>query len=335
MLAAGLYAAGLVVHPFVGPLLSATVLAVVFHPVHERIRRYVRNRTVAATLSTVVVLVAVLTPLTFLGAIVVRELRQTYDALAPNGVSDGADRIWRLVEGPMTSIAAWFGMDGDQLREAAGRRLGEAGASLLGQGATLVGSAASGVVKFVVALITFFFALRDGDRLYRHTLVWLPLGAERTAAVLGAAREMIVASFYGVIAVAIAQGTLCGLGVWIAGLPSPALWGLAAAFVSVLPMFGSALVWVPASAVLFAQGSWGKGLFMLAWGAGIVASIDNVVRPLVVTARLTFNPLLVFIAMLGGFRAFGVIGIWVGPVTLAVTVALFRILREELKASSD
>jgi predicted PurR-regulated permease PerM len=103
----------------------------------------------------------------------------------------------------------------------------------------------------------------------------------------------------------------------------------------VLPIFGSALVWIPAAALLFANGSWGKGVFMLAWGAGLVASIDNLVRPLVVMSRLPLHPLLVFIAMLGGLKAFGVIGIWVGPVTLGITIALFRILREELRVPSE
>ena len=139
-----------------------------------------------------------------------------------------------------------------------------------------------------------------------------------------------MASFYGVVTVAAAQGLLCGLGAWIAGLPSPALWGVAAAVVSVLPLFGSALVWIPAAAVLFLQGAIGRGVFMLIWGAGLVGTIDNFIRPWVVTAKLPVHPLIVFVAMLGGMEAFGLMGILFGPVILAVTMALFRMLREEM-----
>jgi predicted PurR-regulated permease PerM len=101
-----------------------------------------------------------------------------------------------------------------------------------------------------------------------------------------------------------------------------------AAIASVIPFVGSALAWVPASIVLFAQGSIGQGIFMLAWGAGVVGTIDNVVRPLVVTAKMPISTLLVFIAMLGGMQAFGLAGILIGPVTLAVTLALIRIIGE-------
>ena len=114
--------------------------------------------------------------------------------------------------------------------------------------------------------------------------------------------------------------------------PRP-LWGVAAAVVSVLPLFGSALVWLPAAAVLFLQGSIGRGVFMLIWGAGLVGTIDNFIRPMVVMTKLPVHPLVVFVAMLGGVEAFGLMGILFGPVILAVTVALFRMLREEMGAS--
>jgi predicted PurR-regulated permease PerM len=150
---------------------------------------------------------------------------------------------------------------------------------------------------------------------------------------LNTVHDMVMASFYGVIAVAAAQGFLCGLGAWTAGLPSPALWGVAAAIVSVLPLFGSALVWLPAAAVLFIQGSTGRGVFMLIWGAVLVGTIDNLIRPWVVVARLPVHPLVVFVAMLGGVETFGLMGILFGPVILAVTMALFRMLREEMGGS--
>ena len=128
------------------------------------------------------------------------------------------------------------------------------------------------------------------------------------------------------------QGLLCGVGAWIAGLPSPLLWGAAAAVVSVLPLFGSALVWLPGAAVLFFQGSVGRGVFMLVWGAVLVSMVDNFIRPMVVTTKLPVHPLVVFVAMLGGVEAFGLMGILFGPVILAVTLALFRMLREEMGA---
>jgi predicted PurR-regulated permease PerM len=111
---------------------------------------------------------------------------------------------------------------------------------------------------------------------------------------------------------------------------------LAAAVVSVLPVFGSALVWVPGTLVLFAQGSPGRALFLLVWGIAIVGTVDNLIRPLVLYARLSLHPLLLFGSVIGGIQAFGLAGIVLGPVILRVTAELLKIAREiTLEARSD
>jgi predicted PurR-regulated permease PerM len=112
-------------------------------------------------------------------------------------------------------------------------------------------------------------------------------------------------------------------------IPAPLLWGVAAGFASLIPMVGSALVWVPAAAVLAIQGSWGWAVFMVAWGVILVTNSDNIVRPWVVGAQLPVSGLALFIAMLGGVAAFGLIGLLLGPVALALAVTLFRFAREE------
>jgi predicted PurR-regulated permease PerM len=317
----------LMLRPFAGALLSAVVVAVVFHPVHLRVRRHVSNRTLAAGLSTAIILIGFLTPLVLLVVNLGRELHQMYTALAADLTTD---HLAQFLDTPLAVLATWTGISVDQLIEALGERVRALSTFLLGQGVALVSVATGGIVKTFVAIAAFFFLLRDGDRLRSQAVALSPLGAERTEELLGAVQRMILASFYGVVAVAMAQGTLCGIGMWIAGLPSPALWGLAAAAASVVPFVGSALVWGPGVIVLLARGSAGAALFLLAWGAGLVATIDNVVRPLVVTSRLPLNPLLVFLSIVGGVYAFGVIGFLAGPLTLAVTAALLSILREEM-----
>jgi len=221
-------------------------------------------------------------------------------------------------------------MDPSELRSLLTARLQEAGSAVLDNTIAVLGAAGGGVVKIVIAVGTLYCTFLYGGRLQQSVVTLSPLGLHRTTILLHAVHEMVIASFYGVIAVAGAQGLLCGLGAWIAGLPSPTLWGVAAAALSVLPLFGSALVWLPGAIVLFVQGSIGRGVFMLIWGAGLVGTIDNIIRPMVVMTKLPLHPLVVFVAMLGGVEAFGLMGILFGPVILAVTVALFRMLREEM-----
>jgi predicted PurR-regulated permease PerM len=320
----------LIVWPFAATIIGAGVLAVVYYPIHARFRRRFTRPGLAALLTTLFLLIAFLVPFALLVTTVLQELRAAYQALAPGTVEQGVSRIWSALDRPLAAAGRWLGMEPSNLRSLLATRLQEAGSAVLGNAIAVLGVAGGSVVKMVIGIGTLYCAFLYGDRLYQATLALSPLGPQRTTVLLNTVHQMVMTSLNGVIAVAAAQGLLCGLGAWIAGLPSPSLWGVAAAAVSVLPLFGSALVWIPAAAVLFIQGSIGRGFFMLIWGAGLVGTIDNVLRPLVVMTRLPVHPLAVFVAMLGGVETFGLLGILFGPVILAVTIALFRMLREEM-----
>jgi len=320
----------LMVWPFLGSIIGGAVLAVIFYPLHVRIQKRVTRSGPAALLSTFLVLIAFLVPLTLLILTVMQELRAAYEALAPAIAAQGADGIWARLDRPLAAVGRWLGMDPNELRTMLTARLQAAGPAVLGKTGAALGAASEGVVKIVIGVGTIYCTFLYGRPVRKSAVKLSPLGPERTETLLETMHEMVIASFYGVIAVAAAQGFLCGVGAWIAGLPSPSLWGVAAAIVSVLPLFGSALVWVPGAAVLFIKGSIGRGVFMLIWGALLVGTIDNFIRPWVVVTKLPVHPLVVFVAMLGGVEAFGLMGILFGPVILAVTIALFRMLREEM-----
>jgi predicted PurR-regulated permease PerM len=331
LLAGAAYLCFLVLRPFVEPLVAGGVMAVLFYPLHAAfVRRMPHRDGWAALLTTVIVVIAVLAPMAFVVSLVVRELRDAYQTLGADGLGGTAGRLWEAVQGPIATAAGWFGMTAEELREAILGRAQQGAAEAGKRAVAALGAATGGVISTVIALLTLFFALRHGRAFYHAVLVRSPLGMHRTGRLAGAAQQMIFASFYGVLAVATVQGILCAIGVWIAGLPSPPLWGFAAGIASVLPLFGSALVWLPAAALLFVQGSIGAGIFMIAWGALLVSSADNVVRPLVLMARMPTNALVILIAILGGVQAFGLIGIVLGPVTLAVAAELFGMLREEM-----
>jgi predicted PurR-regulated permease PerM len=132
-----------------------------------------------------------------------------------------------------------------------------------------------------------------------------------------------------VVAVAVAQGTLGAIGYAIAGLPSVVLWSVATSLFSMVPMAGAAAVWVTATLYLLAIGDWGKAIFMAAWGAGVISMADNIVRPWVLSGKVKLHTLLIFFSLLGGVRAFGIIGLFVGPIIVSVAMALLEILEEE------
>jgi predicted PurR-regulated permease PerM len=121
---------------------------------------------------------------------------------------------------------------------------------------------------------------------------------------------------------------------WVLGLPSPVLWGMMTALFSFMPLVGTAIVWFPAAIILILIGHPVKGLILLAWGAGVVGMVDNILRPLVISEHMHFHPLYVFFALLGGVQAFGVTGLFVGPAVLALTTSLFSLVREETREFS-
>ncbi len=291
--------------PFAEALAAGALLAVAFRAPHLRIRRHIPGPNVSATVSTVIMALIFIVPLSVIVPVLAQELR--------NGIA--ALRQAPAVGSP---IADW-------LRQG----LQQAGEWALRQGVSAIAFATGGVIQTFVAITTFYFALRDGDRLFDETVAISPLGRKRTEGLLHAAGDMIHASVYGVAGVALAQGTLCGVGVWIAGLPAPILWGIATAAVSVIPFVGSALVWVPAVIVLFSRGSTGMAIFLLIWGAAVVSMADNFVRPWILASRVAIHPMLVMVSMLGAAQGFGIVGFVAGPVLLAMFLAVLRALREE------
>ena len=110
---------------------------------------------------------------------------------------------------------------------------------------------------------------------------------------------------------------------------APGLWGLVTSLFSLIPFVGSAAVWGPTVMILILAGHWWKALILLGWGAAVVGQIDSLVRPYIISERAKMHPLLVFFALLGGVKAFGVLGLFIGPVVLSVTLVVFEMLREE------
>lgn len=324
------YAAFRITGPYIEALLAGAALATLFHPLYDRLRHRLRRDHWAATICTILLVLLVVAPLLMLVTTVVRQIQEFYQALNSGTLDTG--QYWSILE----RWSVRLGMQPGQLEQLARTRLQELGSSVVKGTVSVAGAATGAIIQLIVMVASFHVTLVHGSWLHDQIVVHSPLGPGRTQTLLEVTRQMIRASFYGVVAVAAVQGTLLGVAAWIAGLPIPGLWGLLAAAVSVLPILGSALIWIPGTILLFAQGQTGMAVFFLLWGAVLVANSDNVVRPLVVMNSLQeVNGLLVFIAILGGIQAFGFTGVLAGPVTLAVGIALLRMLREELAAEHE
>jgi predicted PurR-regulated permease PerM len=314
------YAAGRVLQPFIGALAAAAVIAVAAHPLYARLhaRMPARPRTAAALLTAAICL-GVAVPLALGGWALEREAERAYPMLK--------DRFLALAtasEAPpswMPKIAAerLRGLDLKGLAAENVQQIGKWSAQLARSAASNAADIGFNLLVFVGCLYLF---LGHGRELLTRLMRRIPLKTSSKARIAARGHDMIVATVEGVFAVAVVQGVLATVGFAIFGVRLPVLLGTMCAVFSPIPFVGTAIVWVPAALALAFQGSPGRAALVALWCVAVVGTSDNVVRPLLVGSRARLPAGVVLVGVLGGLRAFGVVGLFLGPVVVALAAAV-------------
>jgi predicted PurR-regulated permease PerM len=322
-----------IVEPFMGPLLWAIFFAFMLAPTHVRLRRKLRNRgDYSALLLTLLALVALVGPLAAFGGEFVHQASMLLQYLQ-GVIADEANDLQQLVKHPLLQgIWHWLhqtvGISTTQLRD----WLSEATRTLLQLLANLSGQLFLGALGTAMGLgltlFFMFFFIRDGAAMLRVTRELVPMRVAKRQALYNHLAAVTRAVVFGTGLTALIQGALVGIGFLIVQLPSPLVFGVMAALLALLPFGGTAIVWLPAAGILAAQDRWVAAIFMLVWGALLVSIIDNVVKPMLISGRAEVATLTVFVGVLGGVSAFGAIGLFLGPVVLALAVALIQFALE-------
>ena len=327
--ALGLYLCYLIARPFLGPVMIAVMLAIVFYPVHTKMQAGLHRPNAAAIASTIFVLLVVMVPIVALGISVSSELRGIIQTLRDQSVSHGGVSAYfsHMAESFLRRLGGSMNLPQFDPHATLLRWAEQSSNYLLSLGASVVSNVLTFALNTVVVFFTLFFFFREGRSIREGLIEMLPLSTSQMEKLFGEISETMIANLYGGLAVGVAQGTLTGLSFWALGMSAPVLWALVTALASLVPVVGSALVWGPAAVLLLLTGHWVKAIVLFGWGAAVVGQIDALVRPYVVSARVKVHPLLVFFALLGGVKAFGVIGIFVGPVILSVTLATMEMLK--------
>jgi predicted PurR-regulated permease PerM len=253
------------------------------------------------------------------------------------------DKIWQTTI--VQTAAGWLGEHGvteNDIREWTKENI----QGIAGFLAAQAGKWAANVLVFLfslfVTLFATFYLLRDGPEFLARVRDILPISETRRQGLIDIAYNVLYASVVSSFVVAAVQGTLGGLLFWILGIDKPLLWGVVMGFLSLLPLLGSWIVWVPAGLTLLYSGAYWKAAILLAVALGIISTVDNILRPWLISGRVQLNGLLIFISILGGIAAFGMIGVLLGPILVALgeAVLLFFSGGDEMssapsKATSD
>lgn len=323
-----------VLESFFAALIWAVVLAVVFQrPWRALVGRLPHRRALAAALLTLAVALVVLLPASIFVGVLAAQAAETAD-----------DVVAALRHRNITSFSDVVAMPAAaQLVETLDRRLGISAERFERFGSTLVARAkeflasfsekmvlgvADALLTFATTLFLLFFFFLDGERISAAALELLPADDEGREELKHSLTSMVGAIFRGSLLLALVQGLCGGVGWWLAGLGSPSLAGASMAILSLLPLGGAAIVWLPGSVWAWYTGHHGAAIFLLVWGTLVISFLaDNVLRPLLIRGAEGLSPIVVFLGVFGGLAAFGLLGIFIGPMALVVAVSLVDAMR--------
>ena len=317
----------LIIRPFVSSLLWAAILVFCTWPLYVGlIARTGLSRTPAAIIMVVVSFLVLVVPIIWVAPTSRSEidaLQGSIERLLAGGLPDITPALGLIPLVGENAVAWWRNIAGDSgalmavIRPYAGTIAQTALSFLL--------SILSGVAELLVAILLTFFFYRDGPAIATRIEAMMErlAGGPRAHHLVQLTGNVTRGVVFGLIGTAVAQGLMTFLGLWLAGVPQAGLLGVVTGIISILPV-GAPLVWIPAALWLFSQGSIGWGVFMLLYGGLGISSVDNIIRPWFISKGADLPLLLTLLGALGGVFAFGFLGLFLGPVLLAVGYSVVK-----------
>jgi len=333
-----LYFSYRLVFPFIVPVIASIIVALLIYPAYNWLNCYVKNRSVCSLLVVIVVVLIIGVPAGFLLNSFAKEAYSAYleaKKLSYGGfeikcnegaLCDFAVNIQKYISDPQ--IKYYFQQAGDRINK-----------YLLEYGSNFILALPKWVVDIFIFLFFLYYLLKDGEKLSENIIRSLPLGRKNRERLVSTTKGTIYAILYGVFLTALIQGLVGGLGFWALGMDSPVFWGIVMAFFAMIPV-GTGIVWVPASLYLVAIGLMNdqsaltiKGLLLFAYGLLIISTIDNLLRPKLISGKTKAHPLVVFTGIIGGIAMFGFFGIFIGPLILTLLIFIIELLKEANNAA--
>ena len=312
-----------ILSPFLGALLIAGTLALVFYPVHLWIKaRVISNNNLASAASTISVLLTVVLPMVVFGWLLFKESREIYPKtnlwlshFSQSGldlqVPEGLRSVWDL--------------DAKDIILGNVKNLQE---SIMRSGGTILKNIFFFFVSFLVIVATLFVFFRDGERLLHWLIDLVPLDAEHKNRIASHLYITTIAVVRGFLLTAAVQGVTGSIGYALAGVPAPILFGVLTSFAALIPFIGTSAIWLPLGiAFIFIKGL-PTGLFILLWGVLVVGLLDNILRPILIGQKAKLPIFLLFLAIFGGLRVYGPIGIIMGPLLISCVIVFLQIYKE-------
>jgi len=337
-----LWATVMIIWPFISAIIVGAILVTVTFPLYKRVRARLRGSDTWAAIAMLLgITIVLILPTVILGLLLIQQA----NSLLPHLKSMETQQMMQRLD--LADRLLWvkrFVPSFDPTTLSAQKLILPVVQKIPGwvaaNGGAVIGSVAGVVVGFFLVLLSAFFFYVEGEAILEEMAILSPLPERYDREFATKFKDVIDATFRGQLMTSLAQGIATGVGLAIAGVPAAVFWGAVATILSLLPMLGAAVVWVPAAIYLFMTGATGHAIFLAIWGVLVVSTIDNIVRPWAMKggAQLPAIPLL--FAVLGGMQAFGFIGLVIGPLVFSLMSSVidiykqsFRIRRSESEAA--
>ena len=313
--------------PFYGAIFWATILAILFTPLNQHLlKRFRQRRTVAALVTLTIILLIVVLPAAAIASMLLQEGLSLYARVQSGELNFGRylQQVMAALPGWVTGVMDRFGLTSlGAVQERFSAGLTKSLQFFAGQALNIGQNALDFVVSFFIMLYLLFFLLRDGSTLVRRMSDAIPLQRELQHTLATKFGDVVRATIKSNIVIAVLQGTLGGLIFWILGVQGALLWGVVMAFLSLLPIVGTALVWLPVAIYFLVSGAIWQAAVLIAFGVLVIGLVDNVLSPVLVGKDTKLPDHIVLISTLGGMAIFGFNGFVIGPMIAAMFIAVW------------
>ena len=309
----------LVFQPFLRPLVWAAIFATFFYPQYQRLEPRV-GKTNAAAICTIMVGLIIVVPFILIVTAFVQQATQTLGSI---DITSSSAELEKLQRAWAWAQVQWFGRGLGSFDDTKRQIITWVTGEVANSASDILMNIVTMVVSLAVSLFAMFFFFRDGNVIMDRVRRVLPFEASFSERQISKTGDLIRASISAGFIVAIVQGTLGGIAFAALGLGAPIFWGVMMAFFALLPL-GAGVVWVPVAGWLVMTGHVGRGIVLIAIGAGVIGLVDNFLRPVILSGRTQMNGLVVFIGLLGGIAAFGILGLVLGPIIMAMAMSFLN-----------
>jgi predicted PurR-regulated permease PerM len=308
----------IIFRPFAYPLILGIVLGIFFFPLNKLLIKKGMKPNLSSLLIVLVILILIIISSYVFVNSLVKEATQTYRIIETYDFKEADETINRLLG---------INVSSEEIILPIIANINETFTISIPK---IISSIAEIVLGLFIMLFLLFYVFKDGENMMQNVLNILPVSHENKEKIKEESRKVLYGVMYGQVLIAIIQGFLGGFAFYIFGINNPVFWGLIMGVLALIPMLGTPAIWIPAGIIQIMNGELFSGIGLLVFGSTIMFTLENIVRPRYIGKKSGMHPIIVILAIFGGIKLFGIIGLIIGPILVALCVLVIKIFNQEI-----